>query len=294
MVRGVIIGFICYATYALSDLFVKFIGDSLPSVEVLSLGAVLMLTAVPFLKRPEDRWSDLLIARHQGIWVLRALCGAIASLSSVIAFKKLSMAEAFCLIFLMPIFVTILSVFILHEKVRWRRWSAVFIGFMGVLIVMRPGVRHLGLGHVAGLVCSIGSAITVIALRATGDGEKRITLYGAGVLGPMVVGGIFMLPDFIGPTWQQWLMISGYGVFAGLAAVLLMISTRLAPVSVIAPTQYSQMLWAIAFGYLFFNDHLDWPMVVGIVLILGAGLFTLIREHQVSNWWKRMKWLHLP
>ncbi len=103
------------------------------------------------------------------------------------------------------------------------------------------------------------------------------------------MGGILMLPSFVWPSLYQWGLLAGYGLLAGLAAICMMYATRLAPVSVVAPTQYSQMLWAIAFGYLLFHDHLDWPMGVGIALILGAGLFTLIREEQVSRWWRRTK-----
>ena len=78
-------------------------------------------------------------------------------------------------------------------------------------------------------------------------------------------------------------------LLAGLAGVLLMYATLLAPAARIAPTQYSQMLWAIGFGYWLFGDHLDWPMLAGIALILGAGLFTLVREEKVTPWWRRAK-----
>jgi S-adenosylmethionine uptake transporter len=180
-------------------------------------------------------------------------------------------------------------VLLLKEEVRWRRWLAVIVGFIGVLIVLRPGFRHLGEGHVAAIVCGLVGAISVISLRMAGPGEKRLTLYGAGVLGPLLMGALLMLPTFVWPTWQQWVLLAGYGLLAGLAAIFLMYASRLAPVSAVAPTQYSQMLWAIGFGYWLFHDHLDWPMLVGIALILGAGLFTLVREEKVTQWWRRTK-----
>lgn len=289
MFKGVMLGFACYAAYSISDAFVKLLEGSVPPYEVLCLGALLMLVAVPFLKKPEDRWRELVIAKKPALWLLRALAAAIGNLGSVIAFTTLSMAEAFALIFLMPIFVTILSVLFLKEEVHWRRWSAVVVGFIGVLVVLRPGFRHLSHGHVAAIVCGLVGAVSVIALRMAGTAEKRITLYGAGVLGPLVLGGILMLPVFVWPTAMQWLMIAGYGLLAAAAAIFLMYATRMAPVSAVAPTQYSQMLWAIGFGYFLFGNHLDLPMAIGIVLILGAGLFTLLREKQVSGWWRRTR-----
>lgn len=289
MLKGVLLGLACYAAYAVSDAFIKLLEGSLPAYEVMCLGALLMLAAVPFLKKPGDRWRDLVSPRRPGLWLLRAMCGAIGNLTSVLAFTTLPMAEAFALIFLMPIFITVLSVVILKERVHWRRWTAVVVGFLGVLVVLRPGFRELGHGHVAAIVCGLVSAVSVIALRLAGSEEKRITLYGAGVLGPLVTGAILMLPAFVWPTPAQWGLLAGYGLLAGMAAILMMYATRLAPVSAVAPTQYSQMLWAIAFGYLLFHDRLDWPMAVGIAMILGAGLFTLVREERVTGWWRRTK-----
>jgi S-adenosylmethionine uptake transporter len=201
------------------------------------------------------------------------------------------MAEVFTMIFLMPIFVTILSVLFLKEHVGWRRWSAVFVGFAGVLVVLRPGFRALGVGHVAALICGLFAACSVIALRMAGPHEKRISLYGAGVMGPLIAGGVLMAPRFIWPDLHEWLLLAGYGLLAALAGVLLMYATLIADANRVAPTQYSQMLWAIGFGYWLFGDHLDWPMLVGIVLILGAGLFTLVREEKVTPWWRRTKML---
>ncbi|MBD7924483.1 DMT family transporter [Xanthomonas sp. CFBP 8703] len=289
MLKGVLLGFACYAAYSISDAFVKGLEGTLPAYEVVFFGALLMLAALPFLKKRGDRWREVVVAQRPSIWLLRAFTGAVGNLSAVTAFTLLPMAEAFALIFLMPIFVTVLSVLLLKEEVRWRRWLAVIVGFIGVLIVLRPGFRHLGEGHVAAIVCGLVGAISVISLRMAGPGEKRLTLYGAGVLGPLLMGALLMLPTFVWPTWQQWVLLAGYGLLAGLAAIFLMYASRLAPVSAVAPTQYSQMLWAIGFGYWLFHDHLDWPMLVGIALILGAGLFTLVREEKVTQWWRRTK-----
>ncbi|MDE2316809.1 MAG: DMT family transporter, partial [Xanthomonadaceae bacterium] len=137
--------------------------------------------------------------------------------------------------------------------------------------------------------CSVAAAGSVVALRMAGSDEKRMSLYGAGIIGPLVAGGLLMLPHMVWPDLQQSLLLAGYGLLAALANVLLMHATLIAPANRVAPTQYSQMLWAIVFGYWFFGDRLDWPMLVGIVMILGAGLFTLVREERTTGWWRRTK-----
>lgn len=280
MLKGVLLAFACFAAFAISDAFVKSLRGGLPPYESVFIGAVLGLCALPFIKGRDSRWSDVLRARKPGLWWIRAVCGAVANIASVTAFTLLPMAEVFALIFLMPIFVTILSVVFLKEHVGWRRWLAVLVGFAGVLVVLRPGFRSLGTGHLAALVCGLAAAVSVVALRHAGPHEKRISLYGAGIIGPMLAGGVLMLPVFVWPTPGQWLLVAGYGLLAALAGVLLMQATLLAPANRVAPAQYSQMLWAIGFGYWLFGDPLNWPMAVGIVLILGAGLFTLVREEK--------------
>ncbi|MEO7065650.1 MAG: DMT family transporter [Rhodanobacter sp.] len=289
MFKGVLLGFAAFAAFSISDAFVKALRGSLPAYEAVFVGAVLGLTALPFIKRRGDRWRDVVISKRPGLWLIRAAAGAIGSTAAVIAFTALPMAEAFALIFLMPIFVTILSVIVLKEPVGWRRWSAVLMGFVGVLVVLRPGFRALHSGHMAAMVCGLAGAVSMIALRLAGPHEKRITLYSAGVIGPMVVTGTLMLTHFRWPDADQYGLLLGYGLLAAVGAVLLMLATQKAPANHVAPTQYSQMLWAVLLGYAVFHDQLDWPMLVGIAIILGAGLFTFVREDHVTRWWKRTR-----
>jgi S-adenosylmethionine uptake transporter len=289
MFKGVLLGFMAFAAYAFSDAFVKSLRGSLPAYEAVFFGAAMGLTALPFIKGPGDRWREVVLAQRQGLWLVRAIASAIGSIAAVVAFTALPMAEAFALIFLLPIFVTILSVLVLKEHVGWRRWSAVVAGFVGVLVVLRPGFRALGIGHLAAIICGLSGAISMIAMRLAGPHEKRIGLFGAGIIGSMLVAGLMMLASFRWPDPGQWLLLLGYGLLSALGSVLLMLATRMTPANHVAPTQYSQMVWAVLLGYVIFNDRLDWPMAIGIAIILGAGLFTFVREEKVTRWWKRMR-----
>ncbi len=289
MFKGVLLGFMAFAAFAASDAFVKSLRGTLPAYEAVFFGAALGLTALPFIKGTHDRWRDVLRAQRQGLWLVRAIASAVGSIAAVVAFTALPMAEAFALIFLLPIFVTILSVLVLKEVVGWRRWSAVVAGFVGVLVVLQPGFRVLGIGHLAAIVCGLSGAVSMIALRMAGPHEKRVTLYGAGMVGSMLVAGLLMLANFRWPDLAQWGLLLGYGLLAALGSVLLMLATQKAPANHVAPTQYSQMLWAVLLGYVVFHDHLDWPMAIGIAIILGAGLFTFVREERVTRWWKRIR-----
>jgi drug/metabolite transporter (DMT)-like permease len=276
--KGVLFAFAAFAAFSFSDASIKFIEGALSPYEMAFLGAVFGLAALPFVMKRGDALLDMVRTSNRPLWLLRAFSVAMGTISSVTAFTHLSMAEAFALIFLLPSFVTIMSVMFLKEHVGIRRWSAVVIGFVGVLVVLRPGFREMSIGHVGAVFAGLSGAISIIVYRAVGSREKSISLYGAGIIGSLVVCGLLSAPTFQWPTAEQWLALAGYGLLAALATVLLMHATSQAPAALVAPTQYSQMLWAVLIGYLVFGDTVDLPMVIGILLIIGSGLLTLARE----------------
>jgi S-adenosylmethionine uptake transporter len=276
--HGVALSFLGYAVYALSDASVRLLRGAIPAFELVFLGSVLGLFAVPFVRGPNDHWRDLLSCRDRRMWMLRAVAAVAGAVCSVVAFTQLPMAEAFALLFLLPAFVTILSVIFLKEPVGWRRWSAVVAGFIGVLVVLRPGFHDLKIGHIAALGGGFAGAVTIVLLRYLGTSEKRTSLYGAGLMGPLVAGLMLSLPNFVLPTAHDVVFIFSYGLLAAAGNVLMMVSSRMAPASIVAPTQYSQMLWGIGLGYCVFGDRLDGIMVLGALIIVSAGLFTFMRE----------------
>ncbi|MBR0650784.1 DMT family transporter [Roseomonas terrae] len=278
--RGVLLGFLAFAAFSFSDASVKAIEGALPAYESAFFGAAFALVAMPFLLKPGDRWTDVFATTSRPLWLLRFIAYPLGVIGSVTAFTLLPMAEAFALIFLQPAFVTLMSLLFLKERIGLRRWAAVLIGFIGVLVVLRPGLRELTVGHLGAVAAGLGGAVVVITFRAAGATEKRISLFGAGILGTILICGLLTLPVFRAPSAVEWVFLAGYGLLAALANVLLMYAAADAPAAWISPTQYSQMLWAILLGYLFFGDRVDLPMLAGSALIIGAGMLTLMRERR--------------
>ncbi|MFN3363797.1 MAG: EamA family transporter, partial [Allorhizobium sp.] len=116
--------------------------------------------------------------------------------------------------------------------------------------------------------------------RAMGPQEKNISLYGAGLLGSVIICAAFSLPDFQAPDRYDLMLLAAFGLLAAVGNIFMMLASFYAPAPIVGPIQYSQMLWAILLGYLVFGDKVDWPMGIGIVLIVGSGLLTLIRERK--------------
>jgi drug/metabolite transporter (DMT)-like permease len=160
------------------------------------------------------------------------------------------------------------------------------MGFVGVLVVLRPGIRALNIGHVGAVVCGVTAAVTVVLMRAQGRSETRISLYGAGLIGSVVGAFPLMLTGFVWPSAWEWGCLLGYGLLMALGNVLVILASARAPATLVASTQYSQMLWALLLGAVVFHSALDWPMALGAAIIICSGVFTFMREtvRQPRGW----------
>ena len=209
ILRGILIAFASFAAFSISDASVKLIEGRLSPLESGFFGACFGAFALPFLLKRNDKWLDIVRTTNRPLWILRFVSAGLGTIGSVTAFTHLSMAEAFCLIFLLPSFVTIMSVIFLKEAVGIKRWSAVIIGFIGVLVVLRPGFRELSIGHLGAVFAGLGGALSIVIFRAIGPSEKNISLYGAGLLGTLLVCGVAMMPYFTWPSGEEWLLLAG-------------------------------------------------------------------------------------
>jgi len=280
MFYGLSLVFTAYAAWAVSDAFIKLVDGALPAYETVFYGAIFGLVALPFVKGQGERWLDMFRPVHVPLWLLRMVATTISTTGSVVAFTHLSMAEAFTLLFLTPTFVCILSMLFLKEQIRWRRWLAIALGFIGVLVVLRPGFRELTIGHLGAIISAPAGAVVILIFRHVADREKRLTLYSSGLFGPILICGLLTLPNYSKPQLVEWGYLVAYGLFAALGSLFTIAAARRIPASLVAIPQYSQMIWAIIFGYFLFHDHLDLFMGMGIALILCSSLLIFIREEE--------------
>jgi len=294
MLAGLLLSFASFAAYSLSDAFIKIVhrlDSSIPPYTIAYYAAIFGFIALPFIKTRDERWRDIIIPRNWPIWLLRAVASTVSFIGSIVAFSHLEMAEAFTLIFIQPAFVSIFSIVFLKEHVGWRRWLAIAVGFAGVLVVLRPGYRELNIGHVGALACGLSGAIGIIIVRRMYGIEKRITLYTSSLIGLFIICGLMMRPLFGVPLDMDWQhhelanisvfsSMAAFGLLAALGSVLIMAAAKRVPAALVSAPQYSQMVWAIIFGYLWFDEHLNVYTAMGIVLILISSTMTFIREEQ--------------
>jgi S-adenosylmethionine uptake transporter len=216
--------------------------------------------------------------RHVGLVGLRALMLAIDTVCAFTAFSLLPLADAYTLFFAGPMLVTALSVPLLNEHVGWRRWSAVIVGFCGVLIILRPGFAELTLGHLAALGATLTFSLSTIILRRLGESESSGALLVSTLLALVLVTAPALPFVYVAPDLTGWALMVGGGLLAGIAHIGLVKGFRMAAPAIVAPFQYTQMIWAVFYGYVLFSDLPEIWTVIGSLVIAASGLYLLWRE----------------
>jgi drug/metabolite transporter (DMT)-like permease len=286
--NGVLLALLAYATFSWGDAFIKGIGGGLPVFEIgfftTAFAGALILIARP----KEERWRDFWRMKRPWAVQARALSGVSAGILGIYAFTTIPFAEAYALIFLSPLFVTLLSMLVLGERIGPWRWFAILAGLAGVMLVVRPGFRELHFGHFAAIGVALLAATTLILLRSLAGQERRTAILGVMILYGLVINGaLAAAAGFVMPSPHQLLMLAGAGALAAAGQILLLGATRYAPANQIAPTHYSQIAWAVVVGAAFFGEYPDLLAILGLAVLAAAGLLTWMRERirlGVARW----------
>lgn len=235
-------------------------------------------------------WMLLLIPRvgvaglvrttRPGMNIVRGLLLAVSTIFMFGAISFVPLADAYTITFIAPLLVTVFSIPLLGERVGWRRWTAVFAGFLGVLIVIRPG---FGMAHWAlalPLVTAVGFALYQILTRKV-SGTPGETAFA--MLFHLAWVGTAILTAVVPFFWQtiaplDWLPMAAMGALGGLGHLILIRALTIAPASLLAPFAYTQIAWALLLGYLVFGDLPDVWMLLGGAVIIASGLYVFYRE----------------
>jgi S-adenosylmethionine uptake transporter len=257
---------------------VKFLGEKEYSPIQIIFFSVLLGFPLVTLMLMRDRTDGNLRPRHPWWTALRTFSAVITGVSAFYAFSVLPLAQTYAILFAAPLLITLLAIPILGEKVGIRRGLAVVAGLIGVLIVLRPGGADLGLGHVAALAAAVFSSLASVIVRKIGSEERSVVL----LLYPMVANFIVLgcaLPFVYKPMPIEHLGMIGIIALFGFVAMLLIIAAyRSAEAVIVAPMQYSQMIWATVFGLLIFEETPDRFTLVGAGVIIASGIYIVLRE----------------
>lgn len=276
---GVLCALAAYAVYSTADALVKGLGADLNVFEIGFFTTLFSIIPALFSKPKAERWRDTFKLRRPWLMVLIAVARTASAMLITYSFVTIPLAEAYCLVFLIPVLTVILSVVVLREEVSIDRWALVIVSFLGVLLVVRPGFRELELGHLTAFGCAISAAISVTAMRLVSGQERRVSLFALPGLFTLVANFIGLM--IIGFAVPSWLLLGGLlacRVLGGIGYLLQIAAVSLAPASRIAPMQYSQVVWALLFGALFFAEVPDALGLAGLGVVVAAGLANVFSD----------------
>ena len=214
---------------------------------------------------------------------LRGLILLIANICFFYSISKISLAKALTLAFIAPLIVTAFSPFFLGENVGYRRWLAVIIGFVGTLVVIRPGFVEINLASIAALITGIMYGFYLIITRKLSSSDNPLlTLLLTGVVGAIIIS-LIMPIVWVQPSLTQWSLMAAVGIFACIGHLFLILSLKYADASKLAPFSYFEIITNILIGYYFFGDFPDKWTFLGLFIIVSAGIYIFKRESFNKN-----------
>jgi drug/metabolite transporter (DMT)-like permease len=271
------------AVFACVDTIAKYLGSGMDPIQVAGMRFLTAFFLTLLIFNPLSR-PGLLKTSRPGLQVVRAFMLLGTTIFNFLSFRYLQLDEALAILFSTPFLVAILAGPLLGEWVGWRRWAAIGVGFIGVLVVIRPGLGGMQWPALLSVAAAIFFAVYGIATRMIGRNDPTETTLFYGNLICMVA----MLPVlplvWVAPaSIVEVALLLAVGALGSAGHYLLILAHRRAPASVLSPFMYTQLLWATALGFLVFaNVPSQWTLA-GAAIVVGSGLYLLYRERKVTG-----------
>ena len=273
--------FLSICAFSLMDVIVKW------SVEY-PIGQVLFFRGFfgivfYFFVIPKDRLHNFYKTKRAGLHLVRCISGLIALVAIFIALRKLPLATVVSISFAAPIFTTILSIFLLSEKVGVFRWLAVIVGFIGILIITEPGITQLNIYYIFPIIFCLGLSYVAITIRKLSTTEPvwLISFYFS--LSITLLSFLTIPKGWVMPSFDHFVLLSFVGIFGGIANLWLSQSYKYSEVSLVTPLKYLALVFAIIFGYFIWGEVPTLKTLTGAFLVIISTLIIFRREIYKKN-----------
>ena len=273
---GFLYMFMSICAFSMMDLIVKW-SDNYPVGEVLFFRGFCGLFPL-FFFIPKEKYLNFYKTKRPFLHIKRCLSGLIAIVAIFIALRKLPLATVTSISFAAPIFTTILSIFLLNEKVGFYRWLAVLMGFIGILIISEPGFNSMNIYYVYPIVFCLGLSYVAITIKQLSSTEPvwLISFYFS--LSIMIMSLFTITNGWIFPNIIDLSLLSLLGILGGLANLWLTQSYKLSDVSLVTPLKYLGLIFAIFFGYIFWSEIPTSKTLIGSALVITSSIIIFRRE----------------
>ena len=280
--KAIIFSLLGWMFLPVMDGFAKYLSDDLPILQITwaryFFTVAFVFPIMFFFYKKQLVWSD-----KPRLQIFRGLILLSANICFFYAISVISLAKALTLAFIAPLIVTAFSPILLGEKVGFRRWTAVAVGFIGSLIVIRPGFLEFNLASMAALATGFFYGFYLIITRKLSTSDNPLlTLLITGMVGALLVS--IIIPFYwVKPTLNQWSLMAGIGVFACIGHLFLILSLKYADASKLAPLGYTEIIPNVIIGYYFFSELPDNWTYLGLFIIVLSGLYISRREYYLSK-----------
>ena len=279
---GILLMSVGVASLCVNDAIAKTLTEGYSPIQILFLRNIV---ALPFAIAIAWKLggSGALVTHRPVAHLLRGILWLIAATLFFTSFLYLDLAEATALIFVMPVFVTAISALVLREPTGWRRWSAVLVGFAGVLVIVRPGGDTFQAASLLPVTTAFFYALLMLSARWVDPRESVWTmmlyLVGAGALLSAFVMPFVWTPPRLEDAW----LFLGLALFGTAGITLMTQAFRFAPAAVVAPFDYTALLWATLLGYLLWREIPDAATYLGAAVIIASGIYIVWRERKLES-----------
>ena len=280
--KAITFNLLAWVMLPIMDGFAKYLSSDLPVLQITwaryFFTVAFTLPIMFFFFRKNLVWTD-----KPKLQLIRGLILLTANVCFFYSILIISLAKALTLAFIAPLIVTAFSPIFLGEKVGFRRWSAVIIGFIGSMVVIRPGFVEINLASLAALGTGVMYGFYLIITRKLSSSDNPLlTLLLTGVVGAIIIS--FVMPFvWIKPTLNQWSMMAAIGIFACVGHLFIILSLKYADASKLAPFSYFEIVTNIIIGYYFFSDFPDKWTFLGLFIIILSGIYISRRENIVKR-----------
>ena len=279
--KGIILFILAWTIIPIMDGLAKFLSESLPVLQIVwaryFFTCVLVLPIIIGIYKKNSFKSE-----NNFLQIIRGSFLVGATLTFFYAISIIPLANALAIAFVYPLFVTLLSPTLLNEKVGFKRITAVIIGFIGVLFVIRPGFQEINLAFISSLCTGLFYALYMISTRKLTNSDTPLkTLAFTGLVG-LVSMSIFQPIIWVQPTSYEWFLMLSLGLVAAIGHFLIILSFRYVEASLLAPFSYWEILTNIIIGYYFFGDIPDNWTWLGLFIIILSGIYILLRKKTLN------------
>ena len=280
--KAIIFNLLAWVMLPIMDGFAKYLSAELPVLQITwaryFFTVVFIFPLMLFFFKKYLVWTD-----KPKLQLIRGLILLTANISFFYSISVISLPKALTLAFVAPLVVTAFSPFFLGESVGYRRWAAVIIGFIGSLVVIRPGFLEINLASLAALGTGIMYGFYLIITRKLSTSDNPLlTLLLTGVVGA-IIATTFMPFVWVSPTFNQWSIMAAIGLFACIGHLFIILSLKFADASKLAPFSYFEIVTNIIIAYYFFGDFPDSWTFLGLFIIVLSGIYISRRENIVKN-----------